>query len=46
MIIIANVVSKDRVPLYLSMIGGMYGIASIIGPLVCYRCASHWELSC
>ena len=34
MIIIAHVVAMDRVPVFISMIGGMYGIASVVGPLV------------
>ena len=34
MIIIAHIVAMERVPVFISMIGGMYGIASVVGPLV------------
>lgn len=34
MIIIAHVVAMERVPVFISMIGGMYGVASVVGPLV------------
>ncbi|KAL9097655.1 MAG: hypothetical protein Q9163_006318 [Psora crenata] len=34
MIIIAHIVAMERVPLFISMIGGMYGVASVVGPLV------------
>ena len=34
MIIIAHIVAMERVPVFISLIGGMYGIASVVGPLV------------
>ena len=40
MIIIAHIVAMDRVPVFISLIGGMYGIASVVGPLVHSNCPS------
>ena len=34
-VVIANTVAVEKRPAYLGIIGGMYGIASVAGPLVC-----------
>jgi MFS family permease len=36
MIIVAEKVTIERRPTFTGMIGGMYGIASVAGPLVCH----------
>lgn len=37
---IAHVTALEKRPLYFSLIGGVYGLASVIGPLVTLPCLS------
>ena len=40
LVIIAHIVEVERMPVFISLIGGMYGIASVVGPLVHSDCPS------